>query len=139
MMNELGVDVVLRLHCNGATNQSLRGIGLFVKSAGDGAEASYAISEYLIAAMGGATGAPTEPIHVRDNYSGLNWSTVPSILVEMGYMSNPEEDRLLCSESYQALLVQGMVRGLENYFADHPVPAPTAAPTPTAMPESVGE
>ncbi|MBR3504619.1 MAG: N-acetylmuramoyl-L-alanine amidase [Clostridia bacterium] len=141
MMNELGVDVVLRLHCNGATNQSITGIGLYVKPDGEGAEESYAISEYLIRAMGEATGADTEPIHVRDNYSGLNWSTVPSILVEMGYMSNPEEDRLLCSAAYQALLVDGMVKGLENYFTDHPVPAPAQTPAPTAAPapESVGE
>ena len=134
MMNELGVDVVLRLHCNGSTNQSLRGMGLYVKSAGEGAAESYAISEYLIAAMGAATGARTEPIHVSDTYSGLNWSTVPSILVEMGFMSNPEEDRLLCSEEYQTLLVQGMVSGLANYFTDHPVPEPTPASAPSETP-----
>ena len=134
MMNELGADVVLRLHCNGANNPSLSGIGMYVKSAGDGAEASHAISEYLIKAMGEATGARTEPIHVSDAYSGLNWSTVPSILVEMGYMSNPEEDRLLCNSDYQARLVEGMVKGLEDYFTDHPVPAPTRTPAQSAMP-----
>ena len=134
MMNELGVDVVLRLHCNGSENRSLAGIGLYVKSSGDGAAESYAVSEALIAAMGEATGARTEPIHVRDTYSGLNWSTVPSILVEMGYQSNPEEDQLLASAEYQALLVQGMVSGLVDYFTQHPVPTPTPEPTETPEP-----
>lgn len=127
MMNELGVDVVLRLHCNGSTNQSTSGIGLYVKSSGEGAEESYAISEVLIAAMGEATGANTESVHVRDSYSGLNWSTVPSILVEMGYMSNPDEDEKLCSPEYQSELVHGMVDGLIAYFAEHPVSAPSAS------------
>ena len=129
MMNELGVDVVLRLHCNGSTNQSTSGIGLYVKSSGEGAEESYAISEVLIAAMGEATGANTESVHVRDTYSGLNWSTVPSILVEMGYMSNPDEDEKLCSPEYQSELVHGMVDGLIAYFAEHPVSAPSASPS----------
>ena len=129
MMNELGVDVVLRLHCNGSTNQSTSGIGLYVKSSGEGAEESYAISEVLIVAMGEATGANTESVHVRDTYSGLNWSTVPSILVEMGYMSNPDEDEKLCSPEYQSELVHGMVDGLITYFSEHPVSAPSASPS----------
>ena len=137
MMNELGANVVLRLHCNGSENRSISGIGMFVKSSGDGAAESYAISEALIEAMGEATGAHTEPIHVRDNYSGLNWSTVPSILVEMGYQSNPEEDELLASPEYQTLLVEGMVNGLTRYFAEHPVPTPE--PTPAATPEPTEE
>ena len=117
MMNELGVDVVLRLHLNGSENSSVSGIGLYVKSSGEGAAESRAICDPLLAAMGRATGARTESVHVRDNYSGLNWSTVPSILVEMGYMSNPEEDEKVCSPEYQRLLVQGMVDGLIDYFA----------------------
>lgn len=128
MMNELNADVVLRLHCNGSTNQSVSGIGLYVKSSGEGAEVSRAICDPLLAAMGEATGARTEDVHVRDIYSGLNWSTVPSILVEMGYMSNPEEDERLCSDEYQLLLVHGMTQGLIDYFNEHPVtPAEIAA------------
>ena len=68
--------------------------------------------------MGQATGARTENVHVSDYYSGLNWSTVPSILVEMGYMSNPDEDEKLCSPEYQAQLVKGMVDGLKAYFGE---------------------
>lgn len=140
MMNELGAHVVLRLHCNGSTNQSVSGIGLYVKSSGDGAEESYAVCEPLIKAMGEATGSKTEDIHVRDIYSGLNWSTVPSILVEMGYMSNPDEDEKLCSEEYQLLLVEGMVQGLSDYFAEHPVtPEESTAPTASAAPAAQGE
>ena len=35
----------------------------------------------------------------------------------MGYMSNPEEDELLCDPDYQALLVDGMVEGICGYIA----------------------
>ena len=40
--------------------------------------------------------------------TGLNWSKVPVTIVEMGFLSNPGEDRLLSSEDYQNKIVQGM-------------------------------
>ena len=116
MMNELGVDMVLRIHCNGSTDSSVKGIGLYVKKTGEAAEESYEICEYLLPAMAEATGARAMGIYQRDTYSGMNWSTVPSILVEMGFMSNPEEDKLLNDSEYQQKLVSGMVQGIADYM-----------------------
>jgi len=116
MMNEYGVDMVLRIHCNGSENQSTHGISLFVKSKGPGAEESYQICEALMPAMLAATDARNAGIYQRDTYSGMNWSEVPSILVEMGFMSNPQEDRLLNDPDYQAKLVRGMIEGIAEYM-----------------------
>lgn len=116
MMNEYGAQLVLRLHCNGSENHSANGIGLYVNATGDIAESSYAASQALLPAMTAATGARADGIFKRDTYTGLNWSTVPCILVEMGYMSNPEEDMKLVNPDYQQLLVQGMVEGVCAYF-----------------------
>lgn len=116
MMNEYGVDLVLRIHCNGASNSSANGIGLYVNATGDIAEPSYAAAEAILPAMTAATGARADGIFRRDTYTGLNWSTVPCILVEMGFMSNPEEDLKLNDPDYQQKLVQGMVEGVCAYF-----------------------
>lgn len=116
MMNEIGVDLVLRIHCNGSSKSKSNGIGLFVTRTGSVAEASYAAAEALLPAMTAATGANADGIFRRDTYTGMNWSTVPIILVEMGYMSNPEEDMKLVDPSYQQLLVEGMVSGICAYF-----------------------
>ena len=48
-----------------------------------------------------ATGAESDGIFRRDTYTGLNWSEVPSILVEMGFMTNEEEDYKLNDPAYQ--------------------------------------
>lgn len=112
MMNEAKCDLVLRIHCNGSSNAKANGIGLYVTKSGDIAEASYAAAEALLPAMTEATGARPDGIFCRDTYSGLNWSEVPSILVELGFMSNPEEDVKLNDPEYQQLLVTGMVEGI---------------------------
>lgn len=116
MMNEYGVDLVLRLHCNGAENSGTNGIGLYVNATGDIAEPSYAAAEQLLPAMVSATGARADGIFRRDTYTGLNWSTVPCILVEMGYMSNPEEDERLSDADYQQKMAEGIAEGICAYF-----------------------
>lgn len=116
MCNEAGVDVVLRLHCNGSTNSDAQGIGLYVTATGDIAAESYAIAEVLLEAMVQETGAEKDGVFRRDTYSGLNWSEVPAIIVEMGFMSNAEEDLKLQDPEYQQKLIDGMVRGLAEYY-----------------------
>ena len=116
MMNELGVDLVLRLHCDGATDKSANGIGMFVRATGEKQEESEAAAKVLLEAMSEATGAKARGVFLRVTYTMNNWSIVPCILVEMGYMSNPEEDEKLNDPAYQDLLVQGMVEGIARYF-----------------------
>jgi len=116
MMNEHEVDLVLRIHCNGSTNRSAQGIGLYIRKTGEGAAECLRAAEALLPAMVAATGAKSTGIHKSDTYTGLNWSTVPSILVEMGYMSNPEEDERLNNLKYQELLVHGMVQGIADFM-----------------------
>ena len=116
MMNELGVDLVLRIHCNGSTNESAQGIGLYIRKTGTNAEECMRAAEALLPAMVEATGAESDGIFRRDTYTGLNWSEVPSILVEMGFMTNEEEDYKLNDPAYQQLLVQGMVEGICAYM-----------------------
>ncbi len=116
MMNELGVDLVLRIHCNGSTNKSAQGIGLYIRKTGTNAEECMRAAEALLPAMVEATGAESDGIFRRDTYTGLNWSEVPSILVEMGFMTNEEEDYKLNDPAYQQLLVQGMVEGICAYM-----------------------
>ena len=116
MMNELGVDLVLRIHCDGAEDSSANGIGMFVRKTGEGQQESEAAAQVLLDAMVEATGAKKRGVFLRDTYTMNNWSVVPCILVECGFMSNPEEDEKLNDPDYQNLLVQGMVEGIAQYF-----------------------
>lgn len=116
MMNEKEVDLVLRIHCNGSTKKSVHGTGLYINKTGPIAAESLRAAEALLPAMIEYTGARNCGIFKRDTYTGLNWSTVPCILVEMGYMTNPDEDLRLADPEYQQKLVDGMVEGICRYM-----------------------
>ncbi len=122
MMNALGVDLVLRIHCNGSSkNRSWNGMSIYVRKTGVGKEESARAASLILDAMAAETGAKNLGVKYSDTYTGLNWSTVPSMLMEMGYLSNAREDRLLNSPDYQDKLVAGMVAGICGYV-DRPVP-----------------
>ena len=51
-------------------------------------------------------------VTLRDQFIGNNWAKMLCFLVEMGFMSNPEEDLKMASPEYQRILSQGMVEGV---------------------------
>jgi len=116
MMNDLGVDLVLRIHCDGSSKQSANGIGLFVRKTGEKQKESKAAADVIIDAMCEKTGAKKRGVSLRDTYTMNNFSTVPCILVECGFMTNHEEDVKLNTPEYQYLLAEGMAEGICRYF-----------------------
>ena len=62
------------------------------------------------------TGSRNRGVSIVDNMTGLNWSKVPVTIVEMGFLSNPQEDQLLASDDYQNKIVQGIVNGIGAYL-----------------------
>lgn len=116
MMNEWGADAVLRIHCNGSTDPFVSGMGMYVRMSGACYMESYELAQALLKHMSQETGAKKAGIFKRNTYTGLNWSTVPAVLVEMGYMTNPDEDVKLNSAEYQDQLVLGAVKGIMEFL-----------------------
>jgi len=52
----------------------------------------------------------------RIDQTGFNWSKVPIMTVEMGFLSNPEEDRLLSTKAYQEKIAYGLYLGITQCF-----------------------
>ena len=112
MMNELGVDLVLRIHCDGAEKRSANGIALYCSRSNEIAGESRRAAEAILPRAAAATGAKANGVTQNDNYTGQNWSTVPCVMVECGYLSNPDEDVRLNDPAYQQKLAEGIAEGI---------------------------
>lgn len=116
MMNALGVDLVLRIHCDGAENHAKHGIALYCSRSNYIAGESYRAAEAILPRVCEATGAQANGIVQNDSYTGQNWSTVPCVMVECGFLSNPDEDVLLNDEDYQWKIATGLTNGIIDYI-----------------------
>lgn len=54
-------------------------------------------------------------------FAVLKSPNIPSILIEIGYISNPQEEKKLSDPKYQAKLTKGIFRGINSYFTTHPI------------------
>ena len=56
-----------------------------------------------------------ETIYAND-MTGINWATMPTSIVEMGFMSNPSEDTWMSKKENQQKIAEGIADGIDAYF-----------------------
>lgn len=121
--NKAHADAFVRIHCDGSDNPSVNGAFTICPTPANPYPVRQlytqcrSLADEVLNGLVAATVSQKRNVWETDTMSGLNWCEVPSIIVEMGYMTNKAEDYALVSPEYQAKLVQGMANGLDNYFA----------------------
>ena len=116
IMNNAGCDLALNLHCDGSGSPDVSGISTYYRAKGNWVSESAAFARELQNGMLAATGAKNEGTHKSYNYMSLNYSTVPALMIEMGYLSSRVEDPLLNTDEYQMKLAQGLLNGIQSAF-----------------------
>ena len=119
--NESGADVHVHIHADGSESTSANGVSVLIP---DGdllgtpsiVEESARLGQLMVDCVSEATGAKNRGTVPRSDLTGLNFSEIPSVFIEMGFMTNPEEDALLSSGEYQDKIVAGMANSLLDWY-----------------------
>ena len=117
-----GADILVRIHANGSDNTSVAGALTMAPSNSNPylgksvISASQTLSRKIVDCFCVATGAKNQGVMQTDTMSGINWSSIPVSIVEMGYMTNRTEDLNMASTSYQTKMVQGIANGIDAYY-----------------------
>jgi len=121
--NETKADAFIRVHADSSTNASAKGVMTICQTKknpynSEWYEESYRLSELVLEEVAEATGAKKRKVWETDTMTGINWTTVPTTILEMGYMSNPEEDELMATEEYRKKIAVGVADAIDRYLKD---------------------
>lgn len=121
MATESGAEILIRLHANGSkvteTNGAMAVCGTKDSPyVADLYEESYRLSNEILTHYVEKTGATNKGIWETDLMCGINWSTVPVSILELGFMSNATEDEKMQKEEYQIEMVTGIADGIDAFF-----------------------
>lgn len=122
MANKSGADILLRIHANSLSDSSVHGTLTMCQTPdnpynGDLYGKSSSLSRKVVDGVSAATGFKNRGVQETDTMSGINWCSIPVTIVEMGFMSNAEEDEKMALEEYQKKISTGIADGIDAYYA----------------------
>lgn len=119
--SELGADIFIRIHADGSDSSSAKGAMAVCQTPSSPYQDLYIqsrkLSDCLLDAYVQATGFAKRKVWETDSMTGNNWAAMPSCLFEMGFMTNPQEDRQMADPDFQVRMVQGLADGVDAYFS----------------------
>lgn len=110
----------VRIHADGSTNRSQHGSSMLYPAMRRGwtddvlpesKTAARLLQRELVARLGSRDNGIVE----RSDLTGFNWADVPVVLAEIGFLTNPAEDRRLNDATHQKRAALGLARGIERF------------------------
>lgn len=120
LANKNSADIFISIHANSVLNvPSANGIEILYAPSSTGShkeEGQQVLAKVILDELIKATGATNRNIKQRPNLAVLRGSNMPAILIEVGFLSNANEEKLITSNDYQNKIAAAIVRGIERYF-----------------------
>lgn len=101
-----GAAATIRIHADGVDSASASGASVLVPGSSNPyipelAGSSSQLGSCIINSYCAATGMKNRGVVGSDNMTGINWSTNPVALLELGFMTNPTDDANMQDDTYQ--------------------------------------
>ena len=118
--NKNNADLVVRIHADSSENSSISGASMHVP-----ANNEYTSSFYKISKSYGTTilntyvdeiGIKNRGVIERNDLTGFNWSKVPVVLIEMGFLSNKEDDNFVSNTANHPKIAKAISDGIDKCF-----------------------
>ncbi len=121
LANKSGADIYIRIHADSSNSRSVTGAsGLYPSKANKYVSRlsakSKKLSSCLLKSYCKKTKIRNRGLVARDDLTGTNWSKIPVSLIEMGFLSNPSEDRKMQNSNFQTKMAKGIADGIDAYF-----------------------
>ena len=118
--NENNADLVVRIHADSAGSQEAKGASILVppknQYTNDISDISKKYGETIIDIYTSELGIKNRGVIYRDDMTGFNWSKVPVVILEMGFLSNKEEDLFLSDTNNHEKIASTIANGIKACF-----------------------
>lgn len=108
-------DIVISVHMNKFGNSSRRGAQVFFRA---DSEQGIALANDIQDSLNGMEEATRTFAPLKGDYYILNCTDIPSVIVECGFLSNPEDEALLMTDEYQAKIAYAVFKGAIDYLSE---------------------
>ncbi|WP_248479852.1 N-acetylmuramoyl-L-alanine amidase [Tepidibacter aestuarii] len=119
MANNKDADLFISIHINAVDKTDIHGLQtLYYPNDGEYANGrdNETLAKTIHEELKNQTGAADRKTVKRPNLVVIKYTEMPAVLIECGFLTNPNELNLLNSEEYQEKLVEGIYKGLQKYF-----------------------
>lgn len=114
IINECSADILISIHQNSFSSQNAKGSQVFYfNESVNGELLANKIQDKLVSF---ADNDNKRLAKLNSDYYILKNSNLPSVLVECGFLSNPEEEKKLNTEEYQKKIAWSIYLGIVDYF-----------------------
>ena len=111
-------NVLLSLHVSAWKSPQTQGCTIYFLPSHDHEDDSFLLAQSLDAALQGAGVADCS--FERATLPPLNRTPFPAVLLELGYLTNPDDLSLLVSDDGQERIARALALGVKNYAATRP-------------------
>lgn len=118
--NKKEADAVISIHCDAGSKSAKGAHTIAPKSTKFVSKSvkkeSQLLAKSVINSYCKKTGIKKRGVSKRDDLTGLNWSEIPAIYIECGFLTNKSEKKKLKSNKFQKKMAVGIANGIDNYF-----------------------
>lgn len=122
MANRAGAEIFVSIHINANINPAVQGTATYILSPAGGGdpsrrEESRKLASYIQARLVQRLGLENDGV-LEANFAVLRTSAMPAVLVEVAYITNPQEAALLIQDWFVEETAQGIVQGIMDYLSE---------------------